>query len=118
MNELVTTDTIISFLQERVTNKEPIAPNMWMDAAMKLNVLLGDESDILFDLQQKVAEQKIKYSLSNDGKRNVSQAKMLIEATDIYKQMRKQEAKIERIIEFIRLSKVQARMHDAEWTGQ
>lgn len=113
---IVTTDVIIGYLQDRVEQKLPIAPSAWVEAATKLNVLLGDETDKLLDLQQKVADLKITY-LTGDEKRVVSKAKMFVEATDIYKDMKRQEAKIDRIIEFIRLAKVQARMRDSEWNG-
>lgn len=115
-NLLVTVDTIIDFLKEQVEQKLPLSPSVWLDAAMKLNVLLADEHDILFDLQQKVANKRVDV-LQEDEKGNVSRAKMYVEASDEYRDMNKQKAKIERIEEFIRLSKVQARMKDNEFRG-
>lgn len=113
-NELVTTDTIIGFLQEKVENKEPIGPGVWLDAAQKLNVLLGDESDKLYDMQQSVSV--LKANLIEQGK-SVAQSKIIVEATDQYTSMMKQKSKIERVIEFIRIAKIQARMRDAEFGG-
>src|SRR5436853_544702 len=69
-NEPVTIDTILDYLQNAVENKTPIPPAVWIDAASKLNVLLGDESDRLYGLQQKVAQMKLSYLL-NDKKKNV-----------------------------------------------
>lgn len=112
--ELVTTDTIMGFLQFQVENKNPITPSVFVDAAMKLNVLLGAEIDILLDLQQRVADLRVTY-ISGDEKRNVSRAKVYVEASDIYKDAKRQEAKIDRIQEFIRLAKIQARMRDSEY---
>lgn len=112
MNELVTTDTIITFLQEKVENKEPIGPGIWLDAAQKLNVLMGDETDKLYDMQQAISV--LKANLIEQGK-SVAQSKIVVEATDAYKDMMKQKSKIERVIEFIRIAKLQARMRDAEW---
>ena len=56
--------------------------------------------------------------LEEDEKHNVSAAKAKVEATDEYKKLRKQEHKVKRIEEFIRLAKVQARMRDNEYRGQ
>ena len=116
MNELVTTDTIVTWLNEKVKNKEPIPPTTFLDAAFKLNLLLADEQEILFKLQQKVSQLKIDF-LNDDDKRNVSKAKMMVEASEEYLQMRNQQAKIERIIEFIRLAKVQSKISLEEMKG-
>lgn len=118
--ELVTTDTIIDFLQERVENKEPIHASIWLDAAQKLNILIGDEHDLLFDLQQQVANMKVRYyeDIKEGEKPNVSKAKMYIETSDVYREMNKQKAKISRIEEFIRIAKIQARLKDTEYGNQ
>ena len=114
MNEIVTVDTIIGFLKNAVEQHQPLAPATWADAAQKLNVLLGDEHDKLYDLQHQVANIKLAF-LEADPERNVSAAKTRIEATDEYRDLRKQEAKCRRIEEFIRISKVQARLREAEY---
>lgn len=114
--ELVTTDTIITWLNEQVTNKFPISPTTFLDAAVKLNLLLADEQEELFNLQQKVSQLKIDY-LQDDDKRNVSKAKMMVEASDDFRLMKTQQAKIDRIIEFIRLAKVQSKISSEEMRG-
>lgn len=114
--DLVTTDTIIGWLNEQVTNKYPISPTTFLDAAVKLNLLLADEQEELFNLQQKVAQLKIDY-LQDDDKRNVSKAKMMVEASDDFRLMKNQQAKIDRIIEFIRLAKVQSKISAEEMRG-
>lgn len=116
-NEKITCDFILNWFKEAVEKKEPIPPSVWLDGASKLNVLQGDEEDILFELQQKVAEIRVKCMEESD-KINVSRAKVLVEATDEYKQMKKQAAKVARIQEQIRISKIQARMRDNEYGGQ
>lgn len=118
--ELVTTDSIISYLQGKVENKEPLHASVWLDAAQKLNILIGDEHDKLFDLQQKVATMKVAYyeNVKENEKPNVSKAKMYIETTDEYKAMNKQKAKITAIEEFIRIAKIQARLKDTEYGNQ
>lgn len=116
MTELITADTIISYLQNAVEQKLPIAPTTFLDAAVKLNLLLGEEQEKLFKLQQVVAQLKIEF-LDEDDKRNVSKAKMMVEASEEYRQARSQQGKIERIIEFIRLCKVQSRISADEMKG-
>lgn len=118
--ELVTTDSIINYLQGKVENKEPLHASVWLDAAQKLNILIGDEHDLLFDLQQKVALLKVDYyeNVKEGEKPNVSKAKMYIETTDEYKALHKQKAKIAAIEEFIRIAKIQARLKDTEYGNQ
>jgi hypothetical protein len=113
---MITTDTIIEYLKNAVEQKLPIAPTVWLDSAVKLNLLLADEQAELFDLEQKVAQLKIDF-LQEDDKRNVSKAKMMVEASEEFKEMKNQHAKIDRIIEFIRLAKVQSRISVEEMKG-
>ncbi len=114
--ELITSDTIIDYLKNSVEQKLTIPPTAWLDAAVKLNLLLADEQESLFKLQQTVAQLKINF-LNDDEKRNVSKAKMMVEASEEFRLARNQEAKIERIIEFIRLAKVQSKISLSEMTG-
>jgi uncharacterized protein YgfB (UPF0149 family) len=114
--DLVTTDTIITWLNEQVTNKFPISPTTFLDAAVKLNLLLADEQAHLFELEQKVAQLRIDF-LNEDDKRNVSKAKLLVEASEEFKDSKNQKAKIDRIIEFIRLAKVQSKLTMEEMRG-
>lgn len=118
--ELVTTDKIIDYLQTKVENKEPIHASVWLDAAQKLNILIGDEHDKLYDLQQKVANLKVKFyeDVKEGEKPNVSKAKMYVEASEEYKELHKQKAKIGSIEEFIRIAKIQARLKDTEYGNQ
>jgi hypothetical protein len=103
-NEKVTTDLIIGWLKEQVESKRMIAKEVWLDAAFKLNLLLGDEVHEAEMLRQSVAQGKLAI-LKAQEKRNVSAAEMEIEAGDIYRLMREQESKVERIQEFIRIAK-------------
>lgn len=114
--QIITVDFIIDTLKEYVETKQPVSPQVWVEAAQKLNVLLGDEHDKMFDLQQKVAQLKVDY-LNDDEKRNVSKAKMLVEASEDYKELCKLKAKVGRIEEFIRIAKIQARLKDGELKG-
>lgn len=112
--EIVSVNSILSYLQEQVERKIPLAPSIWVDAAQKINVLLGDEHDKLYDLQQVIAKVKAEYIVKGDS---VAKADALVRATDIYTEMKKQEAKIKRIEEFIRIAKIQARLKETEFRG-
>ena len=57
--------------------------------APKLNVLLGDEEDQLFDLQQKVSQAKYEF-IKGQAKKHISEATAFVEASDDYKTMKKQ----------------------------
>ena len=108
-----TVDSIIEALKKLVEDKQPIGPHIWLEGAQDLNVLLGDEHDLLFELQQKVANIRLGFLNSQEGI-NVSEAKLRTEAMDEYKEYHKQKAKISRIEEFIRIAKIQSRMKDTE----
>jgi hypothetical protein len=110
--EKITTDTIMGFLKENIEEKRPLFPEIFADAAAKLNVLIGDEVDLLADLQQKVAQLKVDL-LEQD--KSVAEAKVRVEATDEYKQMVKQSAKIKQIEEFIRIMKIRSRLKSDEY---
>ena len=112
--QLVSVNSIMAYLQEQVENKMPLSPSIWVDAAGKIAVLLGDENDKLFDLQQKVAEVKIGHIARGDS---VAKAKALTEATDMYKEFHKQKARVEQIAEFIRIAKLRARISVEEFRG-
>lgn len=114
MHDKITCDSIVSWLQSQIEQKLPISPHVWVESAEKLNVLVADESDKLYDLAQKVAQTKVEYITS---KMSVSEAKARVEATDEYREMCKQKAKIERIFEHIRLAKIRARATQDEIRG-
>jgi predicted oxidoreductase (fatty acid repression mutant protein) len=109
----VTTNFIIATMKDWVEKKMVIAPSTWIEAAQKLNVLFGDESDKLYDMQQIVAKERV-HLIENQEEKNISEVKMRIESFDMYRDMKKQEAKITQIEEFIRIAKIQARLRDNE----
>jgi hypothetical protein len=49
--------------------------------------------------------------LGGQEKRNVSEVKMRVEASDVYRDMKKQEAKIGQVEEIVRIAKIQARVN-------
>jgi hypothetical protein len=109
-----TSETVIAKLNELVKSKQPVSPTYWVEAAQFLNLFLADEHEKLFNLQQKVAQAKVDYL---NLQCSVAKVKLLVEATDGYREMRNQKAKIGRIEELIRISKLQARLKDTEFKG-
>lgn len=103
----VTVDKIIEKLQEWVENRQPIDAHTWLDAAGKITVLLGDEHDKLFAMKQSIANHK--YHLMSEGLKS-SAAQAQIETTDEFRQSQEQEAKIKRVEEMVRISKIRAQL--------
>lgn len=110
----ITIETILTYLEESIAQKIPISPHTWVDAAQKINVLVGNESDKLADLQQYIA--KVRASLISEGK-TASASKVFVEAMDEYAEAQKLKAKIGRIEEMIRIAKLQARLKVEEARG-
>lgn len=107
--EKVTIDLILDSLKGWVEDKREIAPHIWLNSAIKLNILLSDETDNLYDLAQKVAQLKVSF-IEQD--KSVAEAKARVECSEEYKEMKKQEARISMIEENIRLAKIMSRSGD------
>lgn len=109
VKEPITVDLILDTLQEWVEHKQIIGPSLWLDAAQKLTVLVGDVQDELFLTEQKIAQKKLDFIETGDS---VAKAKVRIEGLDEFVKARQLEAKMDRVMELIRISKLQARMSD------
>lgn len=94
--------TIISSFNERVSNKEPIAPNEWMLGALFMNTLIADEQGKLFDAEQAYTKQVLKWvELGETNAIAEKKAKM----TNEYVLFKKQQAFVKQVEEFVRLAK-------------
>lgn len=113
--EKITVDTIINYLQECAETKRILDPEEWIRAAQNLNVLVQNEQDELFLLEQQVAEMRKSYLL--DGK-TVAYAKTMVEASNEYAQLKRQKAKIDRVLETIRLAKKSATLASETYKQQ
>ena len=107
-----TLDTIMTWLEDVVENKKQIAPSSWVEIAQKANILLGNETDKLAEAHQVIAKEKLR--LMEEGA-TASKANIAVEAMDEYREYQKLKAKIERVEEMIRLSKVMSRLKDNEF---
>lgn len=114
MEDKITTDTILNWFKEQVEAKRQLDPELWLEAASKLAVFLGDEEMKLYEFQQKVAELKLRF-YNGMNKPTVSNAEMMTEATDDYKVYQQQKAKIAQIEEFIRIAKLRVKISSGQY---
>lgn len=104
MNEN-TVESIMLALENMARKREPIGPEVWMNAAAKLNALLQSEVEQKNIMEHNLAKQKAAYLA--DGK-SVAYAKSMIEAEEGYLLYRNQVSLIDRVLETIRLAKKNA----------
>lgn len=110
MDEINNTNTVESILEvfrRWSEEKIPIDASQWLNGCAKLVVLVSDIQDELFLLEQKIAQKKLEFIEAGDS---VAKAKAKIECSDEYLESRKLIAKIDRITELVRISKLQSRM--------
>lgn len=107
MTDKRTLDGILDNLEEWVTNRIPIGPHLWLEAAQMLTVLVGDVQEELFLTDQALAKKKLEFIEAGD---KVNKAEVKIETLDEFVKARMLTAKIDRITELVRISKIQARM--------
>ena len=100
-----TAETIIANFTKRVSERESIPPNEWMEAAIYLNVLVGNENTKLVEYEIEYGKSVVNFI---DIGMSSSEAEKRAKATDEYALFRKQKSFIEQIQEFIRLAKKQA----------
>lgn len=115
MEDFVTVEKITEWLTAQVQAKNPLGPDVWCDAAAKINVLLQEEQEKQFLMEQDVAKLR---GLLLDAGETVAKARTRIEATDEYRKARNQKAKVERALELIRIAKIQSRMASGMLNGQ
>lgn len=106
-----TIETIINDLSGLVKNKVAISTEHWLEAAQYLNVLIGNETDKMAELEMQVAQKRVEFIQEGDS---VAKADAKIEATELYCDMRKQKAKIKQVEEFIRIAKKTAQIKSDE----
>ncbi len=104
-----TLDTIEQQFTEWVENRHAISPHIWMDAAQKINTLLGELDDRCIDAQMDFNRMKSAYM--EDGA-SAAKAKTMAEAENVYMVKCKLEARRDRFVEFIRLAKIRSRISD------
>lgn len=104
-------ETIMTWLTQTVQEKKPISPQQFVEAASYLVILMGEEHTKLYDMEQKVSKMKVDLLEKYD---KVNKVNLIINASDEYKEMRKQHAFIGQITEMVRLAKLLGRMKSDE----
>lgn len=104
-------DEILKELEEWSSSDMEVAPLKWLNAAARLTMLMGPDSDKLFLMQQELAKKKAELSESMPAVK--AQAK--IEALDLYREARQLEAKIDRVHKICQIAKKQATLKDNEF---
>lgn len=104
-------ETIMNWLTTTVQEKKEIPPQQFVEAAQYLVILMGDEHRKLYELEQKVAKMKVELLTQHD---KVNKVNLLVHATDEYKEMKMQQAKIKNIEEMIRVAKLMGKMKQSE----
>ncbi len=103
-----TFDSVITDLNEAVKERRVLTPELWMEAALILNLLIeNDEQPKLFELQQQVAlaEVVLKEMCPDWSDKQIERK---TRATPLWVDMKKQESKIKMAGELIRLAKKHA----------
>ena len=110
-DDLRTCDSILDWLKNQTESRKPIDPHRWMEAAQALNVLISDENDKLIELEGVYANAWIN---ERELHKTAADTRIHVEALGVFKEMKKQRAKIEQIKEAIRLAKLSARIKSDE----
>lgn len=110
--EYRSTDTILKSFEDAIRERKVIAPSTWVDAGLALIALMGEEHAQLAELESQVAKLEVA-TLSMEGM-TAAKAKVITHASDIYKQMRLQKLKCDRVTEMIRLAKKRGQLASDE----
>ena len=110
---MVTIDIIIETMKKCVEEKHPISPTQWLEASLKINALLADEDVKLLTYEQEAIKGKLAYKVKEDCSNALADTYM--RTTEEYLKWKKQEAKLNQIQEFIRLSKKFASLKETEY---
>lgn len=100
-----TASTIINSFMKRVTDRETIPPDHWMEAAQFLNVLIGQEAGKLAEAEQAYTKEALKYIEYGDTN---AVAEKKAKSSPAFIEFKKQQAFVKQVEEFIRLAKKQA----------
>ncbi len=116
MSEKVSTDLILDTLKGWVEERQPISPELWLESAAKLNVLVGEEMAQLAEKEFKLAQYASEQALVSPKQPSVA-IKMLCASNPLSLEIALLKGKIKRVEESIRISKLQARMSSEEAKG-
>jgi hypothetical protein len=93
---------IVEALQSMAEKRGDIDAHLWLQAAMKLRVLLQSEQEKLVDMEREVQIMKAEYL--NKGE-SAASAKIKTETSEKYVEMKKQEVFIKTALDLVLLAK-------------
>jgi len=102
MKELTTIDSILEYIENAVSEKQPLSPAIWLDAASKLNALLGSFDDEF--IQAEMAYRKLRASYLEQGK-SAAHGETVSKASPEYELFLKYKARKDQIERLIQISK-------------
>ena len=102
MDEQTTIPSILNWFTEAIKNRQPIRPDLYLDAASKLLILSQDLDEQLAEYETKMAEREME--LIEKGE-TVARSKSLKRRAVDFRMYLMTKALKERVVEFIRLSK-------------
>lgn len=111
MNETRSIDTLLDWLKNATESKKVIQPSQFVEAGLYMNILIGEEHEKLSLLKQKVAQMKLELLPLHD---KVNKVELIVEASDTYREMKNQEAKLKMIDEHIKIAKLFGRLKSEE----
>ena len=115
-----TVEKILQAFEDKAKQHGTVNPSYWLDGAMKLTSLLGNETDKLYLKQKELAQMKLDFlnQVDENGKKfSVAMANLKVEATDEWVEMKQLEAKIKRAEEIVRLAKKKSTSANNELRG-
>lgn len=108
-------DEIINEMADYVKSGVDLSPSIWLDKAVKLNVLRHEVDDKLYVIEHNLSVEKYKYAIASQCSN--AMAENYIKTKDEYRQMKLLSAKIKQIEEFIKLAKKRATLKESEYSG-
>lgn len=109
--EKITAKTITDALAKAFSEHKTVSKEKLLDGAMKLSVLALDEVAILTEMEMQLAKKKVGM-LETQDKRNVSEVELRIEATEEYRDMKRQKAFVDSIEEMIHTARLSAKLNE------
>jgi hypothetical protein len=113
----ITTDFIMNQIKEWVSERQPISPEVWLDAAAKLNILISEEQAQMVEKEFQLAQFAADMALKSP-EMPVAKIKLQVAINPLYRDVALLKAKIGRVNEMIKVSKIQARMNQEEYKRQ
>ena len=105
-----TIDSIMTSIENKVINNEPVSPAYWCEAAIRINALLGDLDNQIANYEAALAHME---GIFIEQDQPAAKAKILAKHNlDKYEDYLKAKAKRERVSEFIMLAKKRAMINE------